>query len=74
VVFKKTAEQKVRTQRQRGDDMVCRMRTPMIGHHFLREAADQNVKGLWHAIVRVVDLIRPDESANLSTAAGYGPE
>ncbi|MEM9049628.1 MAG: IS630 family transposase, partial [Pseudomonadota bacterium] len=40
----------------------------------LRRAAARTVEGLWDAIGRRVDLIAPDESANLFTAARHEPE
>lgn len=40
----------------------------------LRKEAARTVDALWSAIGRLVDLITPEESVNMFTAAGYDPE
>ena len=37
----------------------------------LRKAAERAVEGLWSAIGRLIDTVRPPECANFFKAAGY---
>ena len=40
----------------------------------LRKAAERTVEGLWSAIGRLIDTLRPSECANFFAAAGYEPD
>jgi transposase len=40
----------------------------------LRKAAEHTVEGLWSAIGRLIDTIKPNECANFFAAAGYEPD
>ena len=40
----------------------------------LRKAEERTAEGLWSAIGRLVDTVRPDECANFFAAAGYEPD
>ena len=39
----------------------------------LRKAAERTVEGLWTAIGKLIDFIKPKESANYFAACGYDP-
>ena len=39
----------------------------------LRKAEERTVEGLWTAIGKLIDLIRPDESRNYFISCGYDP-
>ena len=40
----------------------------------LRKAAARTVEGLWTAIGRLIETVKPDEAANFFAAAGYDPD
>lgn len=40
----------------------------------LREAAERAVEGLWSAIGRLIDTVRPNRCADFFAAAGYEPD
>lgn len=40
----------------------------------MRKAAERSIPALWDAIVRPIDLVKPNEASNFFAAAGYEPE